>query len=72
MQNVQTIDNYKLTSLEEPTDEVLEQLMHEAFSEARERGKKAHEEFFAQLREKVQQNYLAWMRDNTLKEHAEN
>ena len=31
---LQTIDNYRLTSMEEPTDEVLAQLMHEAAEEA--------------------------------------
>jgi len=29
-----SIDTYKLTSMEEPTDEVLAQLMHEATEEA--------------------------------------
>lgn len=32
----QTIDNYRLTSTEEPTDEVLAQLMHEAAEEAKQ------------------------------------
>ena len=30
----QTIDNYRLTSMEEPSDEVLAQLMREAAEEA--------------------------------------
>ena len=46
----QTIDNYRLTSLEEPSDEVLSQLMREAAEEARESNRKATERFFGQLR----------------------
>ena len=43
----QPIDNYRLTSLEEPTDEMLAQLMHEAAEEARESNREATERFFA-------------------------
>ena len=36
-----SIDTYKLTSMEEPTDEVLSQLMREAAEEARETNAQA-------------------------------
>ena len=36
----QPIDNYRLTSLEEPTDEMLAQLMREAAEEAKQKRKK--------------------------------
>lgn len=34
----QTIDTYKLTSLEEPSDEILSQLMREVAEEAKRKG----------------------------------
>ena len=46
----QTIDTYKLTDLEEPSDEVLSQLMHEAAVIAKKRDEKAHQQLFSQLR----------------------
>ncbi|MBQ3631488.1 MAG: hypothetical protein II864_07140 [Prevotella sp.] len=46
-----TIDNYRLTSLEEPSDEVLAQLMHEAAEEARETNRVATERFFDEIKQ---------------------
>ena len=46
-----SIDTYKLTSMEEPTDEILSQLMREAAEEARESNRKATERFFEELRQ---------------------
>lgn len=46
----QTIDTYKLTSMEEPTDEVLAQLMHEAAVEAKQRREEATALFFSRLK----------------------
>ena len=46
-----SIDTYKLTSMEEPTDEVLSQLMREAAEEARESNRKATERFFEEIRQ---------------------
>ena len=46
----QTIDNYRLTSLEEPTDEMLAQVMHEAAEEARESNRVATERFFEEIK----------------------
>ena len=36
----QTIDTYKLTSMVEPSDEILAQIMKEAVAEARESNRK--------------------------------
>ena len=47
----QTIDNYRLTSMEEPSDEVLAQLMHEAAEEARESNRKATRRFFEEIKQ---------------------
>ena len=46
----QTIDNYRLTSMEEPSDEVLAQLMHEAAVDARDANARATARFFSEIR----------------------
>lgn len=46
-----SIDTYKLTSTEEPTDEVLSQLMREAAEEARETNAQATQRYFDELRQ---------------------
>jgi hypothetical protein len=45
-----SIDTYKLTSTEEPTDDVLSQLMREAAEEARETNAQATQRYFNELR----------------------
>jgi hypothetical protein len=57
---LQTIDNYRLTSLEEPSDEVLAQLMHEAAEEARESNRKATARFFEQLKIDAEKISVLW------------
>jgi hypothetical protein len=46
-----TIDTYKLTSLEEPSDEVLEQLMREAAEEATQTNREATTRFFEEIKQ---------------------
>ena len=46
-----SIDTYKPTSTEEPTDEVLSQLMREAAAEARETNAEATQRYFEELRQ---------------------
>ena len=46
-----SIDTYKLTSMEDPTDEVLSQLMREAAEEARETNAQATQRYFDELRQ---------------------
>lgn len=41
----QTIDTYKLTSLEEPSEEILSQLMREVAEEAKRKGMKQIDPF---------------------------
>ena len=48
---VMSIDTYKLTSMEEPTDEVLSQLMKEAAEEARETNAQATQRYFDELKQ---------------------
>ena len=45
----QTIDTYRLTSLEEPSEEILSQLMKEVAEEAKRKGDEATKKFFADL-----------------------
>ena len=45
------IDTYRLTSMEEPSDEVLAQLMREAAEDAREANAKATQRYFEELRQ---------------------
>lgn len=56
----QTIDTYRLTSMEEPTDEVLSQLMKEAAEEAKRTNDEATARYFEQLKEDTQNIYVAW------------
>ena len=45
-----SIDTYKLTSMEEPTDEMLAQIMREAAEEASLTNREATAHFFEQLK----------------------
>lgn len=56
----QTIDTYKLTSLEEPSDEVLSQLMKEAAEEAKRTNDEATARYFEQLKVDAQKVCVAW------------
>ncbi len=47
----QTIDNYRLTSMEEPSDEVLAQLMREAAEEAKRTNREATTRFFEEIKQ---------------------
>ena len=56
----QTIDNYRLTSLEEPSDEILAQLMHEAAEEAARTNHEVTTRFFEQMRQDAQKIVTTW------------
>ena len=55
-----SIDTYKLTSMEEPTDEVLSQLMREAAEDAKQKRAEATVRFFSQLKHESQKISTAW------------
>lgn len=57
---MQTIDTYKLTSMEEPSDEILSQLMREAAMDAKKKGEEAHKKYFEQLKVMVNQRVKEW------------
>lgn len=56
----QTIDNYRLTSLEEPSDEVLAMLMHEAAEEAAQKRSEATARYFEQLKQDAAKITATW------------
>ena len=56
----QTIDTYRLTSMEEPTDEVLSLLMKEAAEEAKRTNDAATTRYFEQLKVNTQNICVAW------------
>lgn len=51
------INAYRLTSLEEPSDEMLAYIMHEAAEEAKEKYDEALARFFSEIKEMYQQKY---------------
>ena len=55
-----SIDTYKLTSMEEPTDEVLSQLMREAAEEARRTNHESTARFFGQLKRDAAKITATW------------
>ena len=53
------LNSYRLTSMEEPTDEMLAAIMKEAAADAAKRWEEAENRFFEQLRVMVQQSVSA-------------
>ena len=53
------INAYRLTSLEEPTDEMLAYIMREVAEEARQTNEEAMRRYFLEIREMYQQKYGA-------------
>ena len=60
----QELKKYRLTSVEEPTDEQLEALMHAAGEEARRRGAEAEAKFRAELEQLVLDNVAKYTCSN--------
>ena len=54
------IDTYRLTSMEEPSDEVLAQLMREAAEDAKHKRAEATARFFGQLKKDAQKISVTW------------
>ena len=59
-----TIDSYRLTSLEEPSDDMLRQIMSEAAADAKQKGRAAHKRFFEQLRKDAKEKSDLWFKAN--------
>ncbi len=62
----QTIDTYKLTSMEEPSEEILSQLMKEVAEEAKRKGEEANRKFFAGIAMQMKMEMQDWNRRNAL------
>lgn len=60
-----TVDTYKLTSMEEPSDEILAQIMHEAALDAKRKGEEAHKRYFDQLRYMANKAVREFVTSNT-------
>ena len=60
----QELKKYRLTSVEEPTDEQLEALMHAAGEEARRRGAEAEAKFQSELEQLVSDNVAKYTCSN--------
>ena len=60
----QELKKYRLTDIEEPTDEQLEALMHAAGEEARRRGAEAEAKFRAELEQLVSDNVAEYTCSN--------
>ena len=56
----QTIDTYRLTSLEEPSDEILAQLMHEAAEDTSRSNREATIRFFEKMLQDAKAITSAW------------
>ena len=65
-----TIDTYRLTSMEEPSDAVLSQLMKEAAAEAKRTNDEATTRFFEQMQEDAQKISATWQYCEALREEC--
>ena len=54
------MNSYRLTSLEEPTDEMLTTLMKEVAEEAKRKSEEAHKKFFQEIREYIRKQRAKW------------
>lgn len=62
----QTIDTYKLTSMEEPSDEILSQLMKEVAEEAKQKGDEANRKFFDGIAMEMKTEMQDWNTRNAI------
>ncbi|MBQ3606541.1 MAG: hypothetical protein IJ352_00705 [Muribaculaceae bacterium] len=56
----QEMNSYRFGTGQEPTDEMLEQIMKEVAEEARESNKKASDAHFEQMRHNIAKNRAMW------------
>jgi len=59
------INNYRLTSLEEPPEEFLQQIMREAAHDAAIENQKAEKDFFDNIRNELSEIEKKWETMNT-------
>lgn len=56
------MQSYRLTSMEEPTDEMLAQLMKESANDAKNKSDEAHRKFFREINDDIDSRLEAWSR----------
>ena len=56
------IDSYRLTSLEEPSDEMLSQIMREVAEDAKQKSDAAHKRYFEALADMISNKLEVWNR----------
>lgn len=54
------LNSYRLTSMEEPTDEQLAALMKEAAKAAKKKGEAAHNAFFQDIKDTAREQKAIW------------
>lgn len=54
------MNSYRLTSMEEPTDQMLATLMKEVVEEAKKKSEIAHKKFFDEIRENIRLQRGEW------------
>ena len=54
------MNSYRFVSGQEPSDEMLSQVMYEVAAEAVERGKKADEAYFSQMKRNIAEKRERW------------
>lgn len=54
------MNSYRLTSMEEPTDEQLSTLMKEVAEEAKRKSEKAHRDYFRQMNQAIKKQKKIW------------
>lgn len=60
------LNSYRLTSMEEPTDEQLSTIMGEVAEEAKQKSELAHKELFRRIAEKSDRIKAAWKQKQML------
>lgn len=69
--SLKEINKYRLTSMEEPTDEMLAVIMREAAEEASCRGKEAKQRYSRELNQAIQESKLLWQtRINSIRQNG--
>lgn len=58
--NLKELNAYRLTSTEEPTDEMLAQLMKEVAQEARQKSEAAHRRYFLEIDDNIRRQKIEW------------
>lgn len=56
------MNSYRLTSMEEPTDEMLSTLMKEVAEEAKRKSEEAHKKFFQEIRDYIRDQKPRWIK----------